>query len=568
MRKRKQPTVKKRTRKMQLKPIAEIARSAGIKRKFLELYGPYKAKVSLDILPALKKKKIGKYILVTSITPTPFGEGKTLTAIGLSMAFKRLKKKAIACITQPCLGGIFGIKGTGTGGGLSQVFPREDANLHLTGDSHAVEAAHNLCAAYLENSIFKGNPLDIDPESITWRRVIDSNDRVLRNINTGLGSKTDGIPRKTGFDTTATSELMAILSLAENLKDLRERVGKIIFAFTKKGKPVTCEDIKAAGAMVALLKDAIKPNLLQTTEHTPCFMHTGSVGDTSLGASSIIADKIALRLCDYVIVETGFGADLGAEKFFDIKCRVSALKPDAAVIVCSARALKMHSGDFEVTATRLPREIARENVSAVERGLSNLEKQIGNLRTFGVPVIVSVNRFAEDTDKEIQAIKKRALDLGADSVAVSDMWAMGSQGGVELAESVIKACKIKHGFRFLYPLDIPVKDKIRRVAKTISGAKEVVFSDEANKKVAMFRKLKIDNLPVCVAKTHLSLSHNPKRKGRPHGFKFPVEDLVMRQGAGYITAICDSARTMPGLPKVPRGTKVDVDEEGKITGLF
>ena len=565
--KKRSPSIKN-IEKMHLKPIEEIAKSAGIRKKFLERYGSYKAKISLDILKTLKKKKKGKYILVTSITPSPFGEGKTLTAIGLSMAFKKLKKKAFSCIMQPSLGGVFGVKGTATGSGLSRVFPVEDANLHLTGDSYAVEAAHNLCAAYMDNSIFKDNPLDIDAGSITWKRVINTNDRSLRSVNTGLGSKVDGIPRKTGFDITASSELMAILGLANNLKDLRERIGKIIIGFTKKGKPVTCEDIKVAGAMAALLKDAIKPNLLQTTEHTACLMHTGSYGNISLGTGSIVADKIALGLCDYVIVETGFGADMGAEKFFDIKCRVSGLKPDAAVIVCSTRAFKMHSGDFEITTAKPTKEITRENISAIERGLSNMEKQIGNLRTFGIPVVVCINRFKEDTDKEIHAIKRRTVDLGANGVAVSDMWESGGQGGIELAENIIEACKIKHNFRFLYPLDMPIKDKIRRIARTIYGAKDVAFSDEANKKALIFKKLKLDNLPICVVKTHLSLSHNPKRTGRPHGFKFPVEDIGISRGAGYISVFCGSIKTLPGLPKVPRGTKIDINEDGKIIGLL
>lgn len=560
---------RKKSQEPKLKPIEEIAMSAGIRKKYLELYGPYKAKISLDILKGMRKGKKGKYVLLTSVTPTPFGEGKTLTAIALSMAFRRLRKKAISCIMQPHLGGIFGIKGTGTGAGLSQVFPSEDANLHLTGDTHAVMSAHNLCAAYLDNSIFRGNPMNIDPASITWTRAIDTNDRSLRVINTGLGSKTDGISRKTGFKIAPASELMEILTLAEGVKDLRERIGRTIVAFTIKGKPVTCEDIKVAGAMTLLLKDALKPNLLQTTEHTPCFMHAGSFGNTSLGSSSLIADRIALGLCDYVVTETGFGTDMGAEKFFDIKCRISGLKPDACVIVCSARAFKAHSGDFDVNATRrLLRELSRENVSAVERGLSNLEKHAENLHTFGVPVVVCINRFPEDTDKEVHAISRRAQGLGVSGVVVSDAFTTGGQGAIELAESIMRSCKEKSGFKFLYPLDIPIKDKIRRIAKTIYGAKEVVFSEEASKKALAFKKLKLDNLPVCVAKTHLSISHNPKRIGRPHGFKFPVEDLEVHNGAGHITAYSSDIKTLPGLPKVPRGTKIDIDEEEKAVGLF
>ncbi|MBL7155523.1 MAG: formate--tetrahydrofolate ligase [Candidatus Omnitrophica bacterium] len=561
-------TTRKRNTKIHLRGIAEVAQSIGIKKKYLELCGPYKAKVSLDILNALKKKKTGKYVLVSSITPSLLGEGKTLTTIGLSMAFAKLKKKAVSCITQPSLGGVFGMKGTATGGGNARVFPSEDINLHLTGDSYAVEAANNLCASYLDNSIFRGNPLDIDPESIVWKRVTGINDRFLRNVNIGLGSKTDGISRRTGFETTSTSELMAILTLASDIKDLKERIGKIILGFTKKGNPITCEHIKVAGAVSALLKDALKPNLLQTTEGTPCFVHAGSVGNISLGASSIVADKIALALSDYVISETGFGADLGAEKSFDIKCRIAGFKPDAVVIVCTTRALKMHSGDVEINAGKPPRELSRENVSAVERGFSNMEKQIENLKNFGVPVIVCINRFTDDTEKELAAIKRRILGLGVNGVAVSDAWATGGQGGIELAEAVIAACKIKHGFRFLYPVDMPVKDTVRRIAKTLYGAKEVIFSDSASKKVALYKKLKLDNLPVCIAKTHLSLSHNPKRKGRPHGFKLPVEDFRIYNGAGFIIAFCANIKTMPGLPKIPRGIKINVTEEGKVVGLF
>jgi len=561
------PKVRKRKEALHLRPISDVARSLGIRKKYVELYGQYKAKISLDILSSLKKRKKGKYILITSLTPTPFGEGKTVSAIGLSMAFAKLKKRAVACIMQPALSGIFGMKGSASGAGRAQVFPRGDANLHLTGDNHAVESAHNLCAAYLENSIFNGNPLDIDSGSVTWKRVMDVGDRALRNISVGLGGKTDGISRKTGFDLTSTSELMAILALAENLKDLRERVGKIVLAFTKKGKPITCEDIKAAGAMTALLKDALKPNLLQTTEGTAAFMHTGAFGTTSLGTASTVADKIALGLSDYVLSESSFGADIGAEKFFDIKCRINGLKPDAAVIVCSVRALKMHSGDFEISTQKMPRELLRENISAVERGFTNLEKQIENVRTFGVPVVLCINRFSGDTEKEIAAITRRAADLGAGIFAVSDAYASGSEGAQELAKAVMEACKTKSAFRFLYPLDMPVKDKLRRIARTMYGAKDVVFSEAVNKKALAFRKLKMDNLPVCVAKTRLSLSHNTKRKGRPHGFKFPVDDIWLSAGAGFITALSGGIKMMPGLPKIPRGVKIDVNDEEKIIGL-
>lgn len=561
--------VVKKPKKTEPKPIVDIARSIGIKKKYLELYGTYKAKILLEGAIVRKTKKTGKYIIVTSITPSPMGEGKTVTTIGLSMAFNQLKKKSIACIPQPSLSGVFGSKGAGTGAGLAQVFPQKDINLHFTGDTHAVGYAHNLCAAYLDNSVHKGNSFNLKLDSASWGRVLDINDRSLRNINIGLGSKADGVSRKTGFELTTSSEIMGILTLAESLKDLRQKIGKIVLGFTEKGKPVTCEDIKVAGAMTAVLKDAIKPNLVQTQEGTACFVHAGSIGNISLGMSSVIADKVALGLCDYVVAETGFGADMGAEKFFDIKCRTSGIRPDAAVLVCSVRGLKMHSGDFDITAEKpVPREAFRENISAVERGLSNLEKQIENVRTFGVPVIVCINRFSTDTEKEIMAIKRKAIDLGATTVAVSDIYASGGGGGLELAKAVIEACKTKHGFRFLYPLDLPLKDKIKRIAKTTYGAKEIKFSDEANKKMLELKKLKLDNFPVCMAKTQSSLSHSPKRKGRPHGFKLPIEDLELYHGAGYITVFCGDINTIPGLPKVPRGTKIDVNEEGKIIGLL
>ena len=556
---------KKSNKNIPLKPIKEVAASAGIKNKFLELYGTYKAKVSLQALRPSKKK--GKYIAVTSITPTPFGEGKTVTTIGLSMALNKLKKKTIACIPQPSLAGTLGAKGNGMGGGLARVLTGEESDFCLTGDICAVGAAHNLCAAYLDNMLFRGNPLGIEQDSINWRRVVDINDRSLRNVNIGLGSKTDSVPRKSGFDITASSELMSILELAKDTKDMRERIGKIVLGFTKKGKAITCGDLKIAGAMTALLKNALKPNLLQTGEHTPCFVHGGSYGNIALGGTSVIADSTALSFSDFTVTETGFSAETGAEKFFDIKCRASGLKPDAAVIVCTTRALKIHSGDYDATTSRIPREIYRENVSAVERGIANLEKHMENLATFGVPVVVCVNRFAEDSEKEITAIKKRVLNRGISSVAVSNVWTEGSSGGLELAESVIAACKTKTSFRFLYPVDIPVKDKIKRIAKTLYGAKEIVFSEEVDKTASSLRKSKLDMLPICIAKTHLSLSSSPKRKGRPHGFKFPVDSLTLASGAGFLTAFSNNIRTMPGMAKSPNAVKIDINGDGKITGL-
>lgn len=562
--------VRKKSPKMQMRPIEDVARSIGIRKKYLELYGLYKAKISLDILASIKKKKRGKYILITSITPTHLGEGKTVTCVGLSMALNRMKKKAASCISQPSIEDVFGIRGPGTGAGLSQIFPGEEANLHLTGDSSAVLTAQNLCAAYLDNSIFYANHLNIDTNSIRLKRIINANDRSLRVVNIGMGSKTDGVSRKTAFESTPASEVMAILALAGGMKDLRKRLGRIIVGFTKKGKPVTCDDLKVAGSMSVLLRDAIKPNILQTSEGTPCFVHTGSAGNSALGASSILSDTIALGLCDYTVTETAFGADLGAEKFFNIKCRASGMVPDVSVLVCSMRALKMHSGDYEIAEDKpLPKEFYRENVSAVERGLSNLEKQIENLQVFGVPIVVCINRFKEDTDKEINAVKRRALNSGAHSIAVSSARMQGGEGAMELAQAVIEACKAKRTFRFLYPLDIALKDKIRRIAKTIYGAKEVVFSESANQKALHLKKQKLDNLPICMDKTHLSLSPSAKRKARPHGFKFPVDDLDIQNGAGYIKAVAsDGTTTLPGLPKKPRGTEIDIDEEERTLGLF
>jgi len=561
------PIVKKTNFKPKPKPIKDIARVAGIKIKHLEPYGKYKAKLSFELTNNAKKKQKGKYVIVTSITPTPFGEGKSLIAIGLSMALRRMKKKAIPVITQPSLSKLFGNKGTYLGAGSSCVLPKEEVNIHVTGDSHAVTCANNICAAYLDNSIYYGNPFNLDLESIGWRRVVEANDRSLRNINIGLGSKADGISRKSGFEATTTSELMAILALAENIKDLKERLNSIIVGFTEKGKPVTCENIKIAGTMAVLLKDAMRPTLLETSEQTPCFMHTGSCVEASLGFSSLVADRTALRLSDYAISEAGSGTELGLEKCLDIKCRVGNIKPDAVIIVCTVRAFKMHSGDYEVTESKIQKDITRENVSAVERGLSNLEKHIENVKSFGLPSIVCINRFSSDTEKEIAAIKRRAIDVGANAVALSDVCALGSEGGIELAETVIKICKEKNSFRFLYPVDMSIKDKIKRIARTLYGAKDITLSDMANKKAAILKKAKIDNLPVCIAKTPLSFSVNPNRKGRPHGFKLHVEDIEIFRGAGFIVAYCENALTMPGLISQPAGTKVDLDENGKIIGL-
>ncbi|UCB57760.1 MAG: formate--tetrahydrofolate ligase [Candidatus Omnitrophota bacterium] len=556
-------------RKADLKPIKTIAKNLGLKEKELELYGDYKAKVSLSVLERLKKRKNGKYIDVTAITPTPLGEGKTVTTIGLAMSLNRIGKKTTVCIRQPSLGPVFGIKGGAAGGGYSQVVPMEDFNLHLTGDVHAVGLAHNLCAAFLDNSIFKKNPLNIDPSSIMWRRVMDVSDRFLRNIKIGLGTKEDGFERDSGFDITVASEVMAILALTDGLKDLRRRLGRIILATTKEGKPVTAEDIKVAGAMAVLLKDAIKPNLLQTLDNTPCFVHAGPFANIAHGNSSILADKIALRLSEYVVTESGFGADCGAEKFFNIKCRTSGLKPDCVVMVCTVRALKMHSSKFSVVAGKpLDPALLEENLEALEAGCANLEKQIENMKLFGIPVVVAINRFATDTKKEIELIRKKAIAAGAEDAVLSEVWARGSKGGEDLAGAVVRACRKKSNFKFLYPLNWPIKKKIEIIAKKIYGAGDVQYEQAAERAIELYTRLGYDKLPICMAKTHLSLSHDPKVKGRPEGFTLPVRDVRASVGAGFLYPLCGTMRTMPGLPTHPAGEKVDLDKNGNVVGLF
>ncbi|MDD5688443.1 MAG: formate--tetrahydrofolate ligase [Elusimicrobia bacterium] len=554
---------------VKLKPIIDIAKKIGIKRNELELYGDNKAKIKLEILERLKNKKCGKYIDVTAITPTPLGEGKTVTTIGLSLGLAKIGKKIITAIRQPSLGPVFGIKGGAAGGGYSQVLPMEDFNLHLTGDVHAVSIAHNLCAAFVDNSLHKGNKLNIDMNNILWRRVVDVSDRALRNIKIGLGTKDDGIPRDSGFDISVASEVMAILALTTSLKDLRERLGRIVVAFTPDGKPVTTEDLQVAGSMAVLMKDAIKPNLLQTTEHTPCFVHAGPFANIAHGNNSIIADQIALRLADYVVTESGFGADCGMEKFMDIKCRYSGLVPNCVVIVCSIRALKMHSGKFTVVAGKpLDEGLIKENLPAVEGGICNLEKHIENAKMFGVPVVVAINKFTYDTDKEIEMVRERAIKAGADDAVLSEVWEKGGEGGMELATAVVKACEKKTDFKFLYELDRPIKEKIETIATKIYGADGVDYLPEAEKKIELYTKLGYDKLPICMAKTHLSLSHDPKLKGRPKGFRIPIKDIRASIGAGFLYPLCGEMRTMPGLPSVPAGTKVDLDKDGKIVGLF
>ncbi len=552
-----------------LRPIAEIARSLGLEEDDIELYGKYKAKVSLGVFRKLEGRPLGKYIDVTAITPTPLGEGKTVTTIGLSMALNRIGKKSIVCIRQPSLGPVFGIKGGAAGGGYSQVVPMEDFNLHLTGDTHAVAAAHNLLAAFIDNHLHHGNTLRIDPFTISWPRVVDISDRALRKIVIGLGGKENGVPRESGFDIAVASEVMAILALTTSLWDLRQRLGRIVIGYNMDKRPVTAEDLKCAGAMAVLLKDAVKPNLLQTLENTPCFVHAGPFANIAHGNSSIIADQIALRLSDYVVTESGFGADCGMEKFMDIKCRYSGLVPNCVVMVCSVRALKMHSGKYKVTPGKpLDPALTKEDVPAVEKGAENLIKQIENARLFGVPVVVAINVFFTDTDQEIETIRKVSLDNGAFACCVSEVWARGGEGGRELAEAVVRACEEPNQFQFLYPLDVPVKEKIEIIATKIYGADGVVYEEGVDEKIRRFTEFGWSALPICMAKTHLSLSHDPKLKGRPRGFKLPVKDIRPSIGAGFLYPICGEIRTMPGLPSEPAGERVDIDEEGRVVGLF
>jgi len=551
-----------------MRHIREIAAKAGIREDEIEYYGNYKAKVKLSILDRLAGAPQGKYIDVTAITPTPLGEGKTVTTIGLSQALQHIGKTAFTCIRQPSQGPVFGIKGGAAGGGYSQVLPMEDINLHLTGDVHAIGAAHNLCAAFLDNHLKRGNSLRIDPPTIQWRRVVDINDKwALNDIVVGLmeGSFT----RRTGFDVTVASELMAILALAKDLKDMRERIGRVVLADDADGQPVTAESLKAAGAMTALMKDTVKPNLCQTMEGSPVFVHAGPFGNIAHGNSSIIADQIATRLAEYTVTESGFAADLGMEKFFDIKCRASGLVPNAVVVVASVRALKAHSGHFKVAPGRpLDPRLTNEDLKSLEAGCVNLEKQIENVGLFGVPAVVAINRFTTDTEAELALVKEKAKASGARAAVVSEVWARGGAGGAELAEAVVEAAQSKSRFRFLYDLDMPIKAKIELIAKKVYGAAGVDFLPLAAQKIKKFAEQGYGGLPVCMAKTHLSLSHDPTVKGRPTGFTVPVRDVRVSAGAGFIYPICGEITTIAGLPTHPAGEAVDIDERGEIVGLF
>lgn len=543
-----------------MKHIADIGEKIGIEDEYLELYGNYKAKVSQKLWEKIKDRKDGKLILVTSINPTPAGEGKSTVTVGLGQALNKLKKKVAIALREPSLGPCMGIKGGAAGGGYSQVVPMEDINLHFTGDMHAIGSAHNLLSAMIDNHIHQGNELNIDVRRITWKRAIDMNDRTLREIVVGLGGKANGYPRQDGFIITVASEIMAILCLATDFKDLKERLGKIIIGYDKDDNPVTAKDLKADGAMALLLKDAIKPNLVQTLENVPAFIHGGPFANIAHGCNSIIATRYGLKLADYLVTEAGFGADLGAEKFFDIKCRYGGLKPSAAVVVATIRALKMHGGLKK-------EELSKENIDALEKGIENLGKQIENVQKYGIPVVVAINKFTHDTDREIQFVKRYCSNLGVE-VALAEVWEKGGEGGIELAEKVIDACEKESDFKAIYELDTSIEDKIRTIAREIYGADDVEFTKEAVKDLKNIEKLGLSHLPVCVAKTQYSLSDDPKLLGRPKGFNITVKRLNISAGAGFIVAMTGDIMTMPGLPKSPAAEKMDIDEEGNIKGLF
>ena len=544
-----------------MQKITDVAAKLGISEDDIELYGKYKAKLSYDLIRRVKDKKDGKLILVTAITPTPAGEGKSTTTVGLAQGLAKLGKKVIVALREPSLGPCMGIKGGAAGGGYSQVVPMEDINLHFTGDFHAITSAHMLLAAMMDNHIQQGNALNIDPRRIAWKRVVDMNDRELRNIVVGLGGKAHGVPRQDGFDITVASEVMAILCLASSLHDLKERLAKIIVAYDYNGNPVTAGQIKAQGAMAALLKDAVKPNLVQTLENVPAIIHGGPFANIAHGCNSVMATQTGMKLADYTITEAGFGADLGAEKFFDIKCRYAGLKPDATVIVATVRALKMHGG---VPKT----DLKTPNVEAVKKGLVNLEKHIENVKKFGVPCVVAINIFAQDTAEELEAVREHCAKHGV-NVALSDVFAKGGEGGIDLAKEVIAlADSGESKFAPIYPLDMSLKGKIETIAKEIYGADGVNYTKEADKALKEFEELGYGNLPICMAKTQYSFSDDPALLGRPSGFKITIRNCRIAAGAGFIVVLTGDVMTMPGLPKVPAAEKIDVSDDGVISGLF
>ncbi len=545
----------------QLYPITRIAENLGISEDDIELYGKYKCKLTESYLDSLKDKKDGKLILVTAINPTPAGEGKTTTTIGLGQAMLKLDKKAVIALREPSLGPCFGIKGGAAGGGMSQVVPMEDLNLHFTGDFHAITSANNLLAAMIDNHIHQGNELNIDTRQITWKRCLDMNDRALRNVVVGLGNKADGFVREDHFVITVASEIMAILCLASDLKDLKERLGRIIVAYNTSGEPVTASDLGAVGAMSALLKDAIKPNLIQTLEHTPAIVHGGPFANIAHGCNSVIATKAALKMADYCITEAGFGADLGAEKFLDIKCRIAGLSPDAIVLVATIRALK-YNGGMPVS------ELSKPDLDALKKGICNLGKHIDNLKQYGVPVVVTLNAFVTDSDEETAFVKQYCEDRDA-AFALSKVWEFGGEGGKELAKAVIDTIENKTSdFKPIYETDLPIKDKIRAIATRIYGADDVDYDSKALKNMEQLQKLGFGNLPICMAKTQYSLSDDPAKLGSPSGYNIKVRDMYVSAGAGFIVALTGDIMTMPGLPKKPAALVIDTDDSGKITGLF
>ena len=547
--------------KAHMLPITEVAKKLGIGEEDIELYGRYKAKLSMDLIKRVQDKPDGKLILVTAITPTPAGEGKSTTTVGLAQGLAKIGQKVIVALREPSLGPCMGIKGGAAGGGYSQVVPMEDINLHFTGDFHAITSAHMLLAAMLDNHIQQGNALNIDPRRIVWKRVVDMNDRELRNIVVGLGGKAHGVPRQDGFDITVASEVMAILCLATGLHDLKERLSKIIVAYDYSGNPITAGMLKAQGAMAALLKDAVKPNLVQTLENVPAIIHGGPFANIAHGCNSVMATKTALKLADYTITEAGFGADLGAEKFFDIKCRYAGLKPDAVVLVATVRALKMHGG---VPKT----ELATPDVEAVKRGIVNLEKHIENIKQYGLPLVVAINAFEQDTPEELEAIRSHCAAHGV-NVALSEVFAKGGEGGIELAKEVVAlATSGKADFKLLYGEELSLKEKIETIAKKIYGAVGVNYTKEANNALKDFEKMGYGHLPVCMAKTQYSFSDDPALLGRPEGFEITIKNCRIAAGAGFVVVLTGDIMTMPGLPKVPAAEKIDVSDDGVISGLF
>lgn len=544
-----------------MEPIGKIAQHLEIPEDELELYGKYKAKISLNYWnTTLQQKENGKLILVTAINPTPAGEGKTTTSIGLGDALHKLGKKTAIALREPSLGPCFGMKGGAAGGGYAQVVPMEDINLHFTGDFHAITSAHNLLAAVIDNHIQQGNALDLDVRRITWKRVVDLNDRALRNIICGLGGKAHGVPRETGFDITVASEMMAILCLTSDLEDMKKRLGNIIIGYTRSGRPVRAEELNVTGALTLLFKDAIKPNLVQTLEGTPALIHGGPFANIAHGCNSVMATKYALKMADYTVTEAGFGADLGAEKFLDIKCRFTGFKPDAVVIVATIRALKMHGGLAKT-------ELATENIEALKKGMTNLAKHIENIQKFGLPIVVAINAFPTDTENELQELKALCESMGA-SVSISEAWAKGGEGAIDLAQKVIEATEKPSNFQYMYDVNDSIKDKINAIATKIYGADGVNYTPAVEKTIAEFEAEGLDKMPICMAKTQYSLSDDQFKLGAPTGFKITVRELRISAGAGFIIALTGNILTMPGLPKKPAAENMDIDINGKITGLF